>query len=211
MTGNRKELKSGPVAIETLLGWTLIGKTNSYSSKKVDTASMIVSMFVQDASIADLWKLDILGVADLITKEEHQTQVKENFQQTIKRTHDDRYEVLLPWKENHLPLADNKDAAVRRLISTTRKLKLQGLYNDYQEIFDQWLSEGIIEKITDTEVGKESYYLPLRHVIKSNSTTKIRPVYASAIEKNGLSLNQCLETGPNLIEQIPNILLRFRQ
>lgn len=34
---------------------------------------------------------------------------------------------------------------------------------------------------------------------------------ASAIGKNGLSLNQCLETSPNLIEQIPRILLRFRQ
>lgn len=66
--------------------------------------------------------------------------------------------------------------------------------------------------VPNNEVEIESYYLPHRHVIKNNSTTKIRPVFdASAIEKNGLSLNQCLETGPNLIEQIPNILLRFRQ
>lgn len=123
-----------------------------------------------------------------------------------------RYEVSLPWKENHLTLADNKDTVIHRLKSITKKLKTQGLYNDYQETFHQWLSEDIIEKVLDEEANKENYYLPHRHVIKENSTTRIRPVFdASAIEKNGLSLNQCLETGPNLIEQIPNILLRFRQ
>lgn len=34
----------------------LIGKTNSCSNNKKDTALMIVSMFVQDASITDFWK-----------------------------------------------------------------------------------------------------------------------------------------------------------
>jgi len=48
-------------------------------------------------------------------------------------------------------------------------------------------------------------------VIKTNSTTKIRLVFdASVVGNNGISLNLCLETGPNLIELIPNILLRFR-
>ncbi|XP_055944433.1 uncharacterized protein LOC129975391 [Argiope bruennichi] len=56
-------------------------------------------------------------------------------------------------------------------------------------------------------------YLPHRAVIKlSSSTTPIRPVFdASARLANYPSLNQCLECGPNLIELIPNILLRFRE
>lgn len=40
----------------------------------------------------------------------------------------------------------------------------------------------------------------------------MRPVFdASAKSKDGVSLNQCLETGPNLIELIPSMLLRFRE
>jgi len=170
LTGNRKELKSGPVALESLLGWTLMGKTNSHSTKKEDAALMTVSMFAEKANVTDLWELDTLGITDPIvkrTKEEHQIQVKENFRQTIKMDSHNRYEVLLPWKEDHLPLADNKDAAERRLKSITKKLNAQGLYNSYQEIFDQWLSEGIIEKVPDNEVEIESYYLPHRHVIKN--------------------------------------------
>ncbi|KAF2889813.1 hypothetical protein ILUMI_16360, partial [Ignelater luminosus] len=59
----------------------------------------------------------------------------------------------------------------------------------------KWLKEGIIEKVT---VEEENLMGPL----SSSSTSK---------SKNGVSLNQCLETGPNLIELIPSILLRFRE
>lgn len=55
------------------------------------------------------------------------------------------------------------------------------------------------------------YFLPHRPVLKMNSSTPIRPVYdASADSGDGPSLNQCLYTGPNLIELIINIILRFR-
>lgn len=53
----------------------------------------------------------------------HQEDVKENFRQTIKIDTDGCYEVLLPWKDNHLPLVDNKNSAVKQLETTTRKLR----------------------------------------------------------------------------------------
>lgn len=78
--------------------------------------------------------------------------------------------------------------------------------------YDEWISEGIIEKVDDEKVLPNDYYLPHRPVIKADSTTKMRPVFdASAAMKGSPSLNQCLEVGPNLIEQIPNILLYFRK
>lgn len=53
---------------------------------------------------------------------------------------------------------------------------------------------------------------PIGMVVKNNSTTRIRPVFdASARSKDSPSLNQCLETGPNLIELIPAMLHRFRE
>jgi len=74
----------------------------------------------------------------------------------------------------------------------------------------EW-SEGIIEKVPDEEVNNNAYYLPHRSVVKENSTTKIRPVFDASISgEDPPSLNHCLETDPNLIEQIPRILIRFR-
>ena len=44
-------------------------------------------------------------------------------------------------------------------------------------------------------------YLPHRHVIKEDSTIRIRSVFdALAVGNNRLSLNQCLETGPDWID-----------
>ncbi|XP_025997282.2 uncharacterized protein LOC113005669 [Solenopsis invicta] len=215
LTGKRKELKCGAVALETLLGWTLIGRIDIQPKQKENTTLLLVSMFTQEKNIADLWKLDTLGITDPVeqkTKDAHQEYVKENFRQTIKANTDGRYEVLLPWKEDHPSLVNNKNLAIKRLESTTKKLKAQELYNAYQEVFDDWLLEGIIEKVPDEEIDKDAYYLPHRGVIKESSTTKIRPVFdASAIGENLHSLNHCLETGPNLIELIPRILLRFRR
>ena len=52
----------------------------------------------------------------------------------------------------------------------------------------------------------------LKDRFKENSTTKIRPVFdASAKELQGVSLNKCLHKGPNLIELVSSILLRFRE
>lgn len=74
------------------------------------------------------------------------------------------------------------------------------------------LTEGIIEQVPATEVDSFGHYLPHRHVVKKDSTTKLRPVFdASANEKNHPSLNLCLERGSNLIELIPRILMRFRR
>lgn len=84
MTGRRKQLKCGAVAFETLLGWTLIGKTNVQSSQKKDATLLTVSMFAQEANVADLWELDTLGIVDPIkkkTKEEYQAEIMENFGQ----------------------------------------------------------------------------------------------------------------------------------
>lgn len=102
LTGRRKELKNGAIALETLLGWTLIGKVNDNTERREDSAFMVVSMFAQEANVADLWKMDTLGITDPIQKkirEAYQEEVKECFRQTIRINEEERYEVSLPWKE----------------------------------------------------------------------------------------------------------------
>ena len=72
------------------------------------------------------------------------------------------------------------------------KLEKNGNYNEYDQVFQEWLKEGIIEKVNDSEISTSVHYLPHRHVVKlSSTTTKLRPVFdASAGEKDSPSLNQ---------------------
>ncbi|GBM88322.1 hypothetical protein AVEN_198151-1 [Araneus ventricosus] len=61
-TGKRRVLSSGIVALESYLGWTIMGKTN-LPSEKEDAAMMVISMFVREATISDLFSLEVLGIS----------------------------------------------------------------------------------------------------------------------------------------------------
>ncbi|GFX73309.1 integrase catalytic domain-containing protein [Trichonephila clavipes] len=215
LTGTMFYLKSGPVAIKTKLGWTLMGKTYRNETKFDKNHFMnVTSMFVNDMCISDLWKLDSLGITDPVetkTKLEIQKETLNHFQKTISVDISGRYEVALPWVLDNKLLSSNRKLAENRLESTKRKLIATGKFEEYQDVLDLWLSGKIIEEVND---DKESFvhYLPHRPVIKENSTSKIRPVFdASARTKGSPSLNDCLEKGPNFIEVIPTILNRFRK
>lgn len=210
-TGRRHVLPCGLVAIETFLGWTLMGKIpQEESSARTMTA---LSLFVNDPSLANLWELETLGISDPSeqrTREESALAAKDFFLRTIIINSESRYEVRLPWLEDHPDLPSNYNIAKKRLDNTVKKLQKEGLFESYDQILKEWLDENVIEEVLDANTS-EAHYLPHRPVIKESSTTKIRPVFdASAKEKQRPSLNQCLEKGLNLIEEIPNILLRFR-
>ena len=213
-TGKIHQIQKGPTAIETKLGWTLMGKSN-FDVPREDPTFLIFSMFDCEADVSDLWKLDLLGIEDpagTVSKELKLEKVKEKFLRSIVFVQQDsRYEVALPWKDNHAPLIGNRFLAEKILETVTKRLISESLFEVYDEVFQEWLREGIIEVVAD-DLNDKSYYLQHRHGVKENSTTRVRPVFdASAATKNAPSLNQCLETGPNLIELIPSILMRFRE
>ncbi|XP_051162151.1 uncharacterized protein LOC127282110 [Leptopilina boulardi] len=208
-------LRSGTTAIVTKLGWTMIGKQLSDEEDRVDAALLVTTLFIQSADVTDLWSLDVLGIADpveTISKEEQDAKVKEEFRRSVNINDEKRYQVNLPWKENHPSLPCNRMLAEKRLEITIQKLIQKNILVEYGQIFQEWMQEGIIEKVPDNEINNFGHYLPHRPIVKERSTTKIRPVFdASARARDKPSLNQCLETGSNLIELIPKLLMRFRK
>ena len=85
---------------------------------------------------------------------------------------------------------------------------------DYGDIIVDYEKKGIIERVPDNEIAKETdtvYYLPHHPVIrKCKETTKVRPVFDGSCSKNKPSLNDCLYAGPNLLPKIFDILIQFR-
>lgn len=212
-TGKRHILSSNLVAIQTLLGWTLMGRI---PLKEISSTTLsAISLFVNDASLTQLWQLDTLGITDPVeqkTQEQTALAAKNLFLETVKVNQEGRYEIRLPWFEGHPPLPSNYGVAKKRLEGTVKRLNNNGLLEAYNQVFTEWVEEGIIEEVSSECCSSDAHYLPHRPVVKEGSTTRIRPVFdASAKEQGGPSLNQCLEKGPNLIELIPDILIRFRQ
>lgn len=139
----------------------------------------------------------------------------QDFEKNIK-FENGRYEVALPWKQDPSRLLNNEKLAKIRLNNLTRRFsKDPELQRRYDCALSEMETSGIIEEVKPEElsVPYPVFYLPHRPVVKeSSSTTKIRPVFdASATGYNGVSLNDCMETGPSLIPNLVDIILRFRR
>ncbi|GFY12091.1 uncharacterized protein TNCV_4975911 [Trichonephila clavipes] len=176
----------------------------------------VLSLFVNEADISNLWKLDLIGINDPVERKckyEIDLQTKNHFLEMVTTNKEGRYEVCLPWSDDKSFLPDNLSLAKKRLNYTTSKLLAMNIYEKYENVIQSWLAEGIIEEAPKNEVGCYGNYLPHCAVIKlSSSTTPIHLVFdTSARLANYPSLNLCLACGPSLIELIPDILPRFRE
>lgn len=210
---NENSVGYGLVALNYGIGWTLMGKVSTGFAKG-DAALVVQSLFVNELDISQLWRLDVIGIEDSAETKKKEKEIafaSQHFDRTLTVDEEGRYQVALPFINGSPPMASNKSLAERRLVSMTKKLSPQ-LKIVYQQIFDKWEADGIIERVPDNELENQAHYLPHKAVLKPNSlTTPVRPVFdASAKEKKSLSLNDCLETGPNLLEVIASILTRFR-
>lgn len=62
LTGNVHQLKCGLTAVETQLGWTLMGKVPG--SETYQNNCLLVHTLLTSQAIPDLWKLETLGIMD---------------------------------------------------------------------------------------------------------------------------------------------------
>ena len=131
-----------------------------------------------------------------------------------------RYAVKLPWKDDCLPSSNSYHLCESRLRSLRHKLRKEpSLLSEYSNIIQDQLKAGIVEKVTTEDLKNEktasqSYYLPhLAVVRKDRETTKVRVVYdgSAKLSKDEKSLNDCLQTGPNHIPHVFNMLANFRK
>ena len=84
------------------------------------------------------------------------------------------------------------------------------LFDEYDDITKDQLAEGIVEKAPSGANGKE-FYIPHKPMVRESAeSTKVRRVYDVSARAYGQapSLNECLENGPPLHNQLWDILVR---
>jgi hypothetical protein len=111
-------------------------------------------------------------------------------------------------------LPNSRDAALKRLKSTCQTLSRKPLtkqhYLDFmQQVLDKELAE--LAPPDDLNSSRPCWYLPHFGVYHPQKPEKIRVVFDSAAETNGISLNKLLPSGPDLTNSLSGVLLRFRQ
>ena len=174
-----------------------------------DRSMMFLTQMLQ-SDFESLFRLDVLGLADCM--ENDQNIVYDDFKERLVRDPSGFYKVNLPWKTNHSKLPTNKAGSRPCLTTLVIKLTHEGSHERYDDIIREQLDQGIIEPAPIEAKGKE-FYLPHKGIIKQSAqTTKLQSVYdLSAKESSDKpSLNECLYPGPQLQNQLWNILVHAR-
>ncbi len=202
-----------PVAVETVLGWTLSGPIGNDESDVVQSSINLViesNREPTDEKLNQLWDFESIGI-----REDKDVHVE--FQEQIE-FNGDRYSVKLPWKEDKTLLPMNYNLSLMRLKGQIKKLqKDEEIAREYDKIIKEQYKAGIIDKVEEEEekeIKVGTHYLPHHPVVRKNAeTTKVRVVFDASAKshKSKLSLNDCLHTGPALAPMLYDVLLRMRE
>ena len=212
----RRGPRGTPCAIETPLGWSLLGPSLSPSQGSNCTVNFIVK---KDATemVARMWETEFEpGTSifdDSFSKEDR---LAHTLMQSEICTIDGHYQLPLLWKEpykNQLP--NNLPLAQRRL--TSLKVRLQrddNLRVKYAEVVESYLSKGYAREVQQaylTESNDPIWYLPHHPVTNVHKPEKVRVVFDCAAKYHGLSLNDTLMKGPTFMNNLVGVLIRFRK
>lgn len=102
------------------MGWILF---DSKTDKANETTSLsIIKTKEEDYTPMDFkkfWNLEHMGITP---QELEDPGFLKNYQQTIKRDRDGRYEVLFPFKDNRRTMEKNKNIATVRLLGLLKRM-----------------------------------------------------------------------------------------
>ena len=161
-----------PVAIKTLLGWTLsgplkAGKLHYLSHVNVNFVSSMNKSDKQhlDELVHKLWDLDSIGIRE--GDHVHETLI-DNIHFT-----GEQYQVGLPWKVGHGDLPSNYDISLMRLQCQLKKLRKDPVtLRKYDDIIREQEETGIIEKVPALGNVGRTHYLAHQAVVQEDDWPK---------------------------------------
>ena len=122
-----------------------------------------------------------------------------------------RYEIPLPLCDNIRPLPETRTVALRRMNSLRKMFTRDPNYaKQYEEFISEMLEKGYAEPVVDPEKVEGAWYIPhfgVRHVDKPG---KVRVVFDCAFKVDGISLNDIILQGPDMMNSLLGVLINFR-
>ncbi|XP_067265626.1 uncharacterized protein [Chanodichthys erythropterus] len=211
--------KNQPFAQRSKLGWSIIGSSNPHLDRQ-GCRSFVHRITVKELPIPST--TDVLKAleADFTERTYEDKYVSQNdvhfiqfLSNNITQKKDGHYEMPLPFKGNSPPnLPNNKRLATVRLQCLKKKLKTNKQYYDqYKTFMEETINKGDAELAPTTNPGETEWYLPHHSIYHPRKPDKLRVVFDCSAKFHGVSLNNTLLTGPDLINPLVGVLCRFRK
>ncbi|XP_063629855.1 uncharacterized protein LOC134801251 [Cydia splendana] len=218
----REGTRTEPVAINTALGWVLF----AFGCSKTAPAETVNHAIVSEPAVADVsdravleqlireqYSLDSIGISKHEARSVDDDRAIQILERTARRLPNGHFEVGLLWKSDNLSVPDSRKLALSRLLSLEKKMARDFQYAErYRENIHDMFRKGYAELCTEEPSAKSPVWiLPHFGVTNPNKPNKLRVVHDAAAKSHGVSLNSLLLTGPDLLQPLLGILLRFRE
>ncbi len=206
-----------PYAIHTDLGWSIVG--NSTPCNETDLASGLCHR-VTVKEIPPSTPADAIRALERDFKEtdgNEKTVSQEDLvflqklEHGITKTESGHFEMPLPFKERP-QMPDNRQLAETRLNQLKRKFMKDEKYKrDYMKYMSDIIKRGDAEETDDNGPPGETWYIPHHGIYHPKKPERLRVVYDCSAKHKGTSLNEHLLNGPDMINNLTGVLVRFRQ
>ena len=209
--------KSSPVAVRLPLGWVLSGPMPSASGLISTNFKAVVEHDSELATQIKSWyDMESYGaVKQVDPRSASDRRAVEILDQST--VHEKGlYFVGMLWSSDEVKLPNNYFSALVQLKSLEKRLsKDPDLREHYAQTIQEDLSKKYVVKVqtgeeTEHQPGRK-WYLPHHPVMNPNKPGKVRRVLNGASKFPGVSLNNVLLTGPDLLQKLIHTLIRFRQ
>ena len=206
-----------PIGKRNCFGWYVMGQFASQENQPSRIHSTEVGTINAVEDMKKLLTQDMLGVkpTELCTCSDNDLKENKFIKSITKSTQiiDGRVQVRMPWKDEGPPKESNYDIAYKRMISSEKTFRRKDCFEVIQDEVQKLLDHGFVREVPQEQVNHETpeWYLPLQAVFTPDRTTKVRLVFDdSAQGRDGKSLNDHLEKGPNYINSLPNVFIAWR-
>ena len=216
-TGETREA-GNLVARHSPLGWVIFGAT---TSEQFETSRVNHVKFATPVDMNEFWSTESMGVSvkpcscepgKLIPIERKEAKVIEDSCKKL----DGQWLMSYPWKRDPRELPDNREQAKKKQVAIERRL----LTNEenakaYDKEMAHMIELGFSRKLSEEE--SKSYTGPIHYVSHhevlrpESKSTPLRIVFNSSAVYQGHKLNDYWMKGPDLLNDLFGVLLRFRE
>ncbi|XP_071962704.1 uncharacterized protein [Antedon mediterranea] len=121
-----------------------------------------------------------------------------------------------PWAKDPSQLPNNRGQAIKMLNGLEKRLKKNKEHGAaYQKQMEEMVKKGFSRKLNNTEMKLYQgpvHYLPHHAVVRAeNKSTPVRIVFNSANRCQGEAINEYWMKGPDLLNNLSGVLMRFRE
>lgn len=199
-----------PYAVHYPLGWTVIGPLDHHQSQDAVT-HFIDGQQELEEQMMRIWDMEFADQPSskraLSVEDKRALSIMES---TAYLDGDGHWCIRLPWRTDPPPLHNNRTVAEHRLSHLKKKLDSDPeMRESYKQKLNSYIEDGFA--VPSNDEGQGAVWYVTHHAVIHPQKKKLRVVFDCSAKYNGTSLNEQLLQGPDFLNSLVGVIMRFRE